>query len=781
MTDWKSAVILGKKRKQSKKISSDESDDDDEEFVVVSETDESSSDETDSVDDEEEIVKKLPPPSKKTKTTTSSATMSVADFFKKTAAVKIGDGGTKRAETEGSVSLSAPRVVTTPSLPPPPAQIQSLKNCTVVFSGELSIDRDSAKSLAESAGGKVTSAVSGKTTFLVLGSVLEDGRAVEEGSKYKKMLQLQQSGKGGPKPLTESEFFKLVGKQESGRDTSASSPIQSPPPPRVSSSSVPMMWVDKYEPQTLSDYVGNKSNVSKLLEWLKKWLEGGKRPSGAFKPSYPGARGGNPEAKAVLLSGPPGVGKSLLARLACEQLGFEKIEFNASDYRNKAHVDSIGVAISNTRGVFGSSSSSSSDHLRPVCLVMDECDGMSAGDRGGNAALIQVIKKSSIPIICICNDRMSAKVRSLANYCYDLKFVKPSKQEVVDRCRKILNFENFQNVPPNTVLEQIVEGADCDIRQTINQLEGDSFDWKSTILSYEKKDRSTMLTPFDACRLLMAPPPNMSLNDRLDLFFVDYDLIPLLVQQNYPKCFTPKEINGACKSAAFISQADCVSRAIRSEQNWSLLPEYGLLGTVFVPPKPEPGIGAPYPEFPVWLGKYSHSKKISRITQELQCIVSTNTSVTSRNILLSNYAHVMYVRFVKELKNAASASDDPALPTLDALGVHKNDLLDLLTELLLPWQSNLYQDIDPKTKATITRICNNHHMMIKSGAAHFRSAKSVSSGVVTSLADGGDEEGEEGEEEEQQSIGRKKKEQTDDLVKQAKVAKPKANKSRTKK
>ena len=38
---------------------------------------------------------------------------------------------------------------------------------------------------------------------------------------------------------------------------------------------------------------------------------------------------------------------------------------------------------------------------------MDEVDGMSAGDRGGISDLIDTIKRSKIPIICICNDRYS--------------------------------------------------------------------------------------------------------------------------------------------------------------------------------------------------------------------------------------------------------------------------------------------------------------------------------------------------------------------------------------
>lgn len=61
---------------------------------------------------------------------------------------------------------------------------------------------------------------------------------------------------------------------------------------------------------------------------------------------------------------------------------------------------------------------------------MDEVDGMSAGDRGGIADLIASIKISKIPIICICNDRYSQKLKSLMNYCEQITFRKPTKQQV---------------------------------------------------------------------------------------------------------------------------------------------------------------------------------------------------------------------------------------------------------------------------------------------------------------------------------------------------------------
>lgn len=70
-----------------------------------------------------------------------------------------------------------------------------------------------------------------------------------------------------------------------------------------------------------------------------------------------------------------------------------------------------------------------SKHPKTV-LIMDEVDGMSAGDRGGVADLIASIKISKIPIICICNDRYSQKLKSLVNYCLPLNYRKPTKQQV---------------------------------------------------------------------------------------------------------------------------------------------------------------------------------------------------------------------------------------------------------------------------------------------------------------------------------------------------------------
>lgn len=67
---------------------------------------------------------------------------------------------------------------------------ECLKDYTFVCTGVLpTLSRDDCQELIKTLGGRVTSAVSGKTDYLIVGDVLEDGRPYTEGSKYKKALE----------------------------------------------------------------------------------------------------------------------------------------------------------------------------------------------------------------------------------------------------------------------------------------------------------------------------------------------------------------------------------------------------------------------------------------------------------------------------------------------------------------------------------------------------------------------------------------------------------------
>ena len=63
--------------------------------------------------------------------------------------------------------------------------------------------------------------------------------------------------------------------------------------------------------------------------------------------------------------------------------------------------------------------------------MMDEVDGMAGNeDRGGVGELINLIKNSKCPVICMCNDRNHPKIRSLAGYCFDLRFHKARVEQI---------------------------------------------------------------------------------------------------------------------------------------------------------------------------------------------------------------------------------------------------------------------------------------------------------------------------------------------------------------
>jgi replication factor C subunit 1 len=204
----------------------------------------------------------------------------------------------------------------------------------------------------------------------------------------------------------------------------------------------------------------------------------------------------------VLISGPPGIGKTSAAQIVSKAEGFKALEYNASDTRSKKALHDTIQDVLNNRfmaeyhgGNFfkpviyeknGAKSATQpvSKSSEKAVIIMDEVDGMSAGDRGGIAELILLIKRSRVPIICICNDRASPRVRSLANYCLDLRFrryatstkslissrfsSRPDARSIFPRMKEICDKEGL-SISPN-VVEQLVGSTRGDIRQVLNVL-----------------------------------------------------------------------------------------------------------------------------------------------------------------------------------------------------------------------------------------------------------------------------------------------------------------------
>lgn len=302
-----------------------------------------------------------------------------------------------------------------------------------------------------------------------------------------------------------------------------------------------LAWVEKYKPTDINRIIGQQGDGScakKLQNWLKNWYTNQNGKTKLTRPS-PWAKNDNGAFfKAALLSGPPGIGKTTSATLISQQLGFDLVEFNASDTRNKRLIhDEIGQILNTTSisGYFKDEGKTSKKHV----LIMDEVDGMSGNeDRGGMQELISLIKTTSIPIICICNDRNHQKIRTLANYCFDLRFNKPRMEQIRGYLMTIC-FQEDLDVKPN-ILAEIINGTGQDIRQSINNLYMWSNKSKSLTMDDAQKgaqssQRDAMMTQWDVVKKVFTiqDQKNMDITERARLFFNDYSIGPLFVYENY--------------------------------------------------------------------------------------------------------------------------------------------------------------------------------------------------------------------------------------------------------
>merc|ERR1719471_374006 len=101
----------------------------------------------------------------------------------------------------------------------------------------------------------------------------------------------------------------------------------------------------------------------------------------------------------------------------------------------------------------------------------------------------------------------------------------------------------------------------------------------------------------------------MSLFDKSDLYFHDYNLAGLFVQQNYLSS-KPVAAGGDRKkvmelvsqAADSIAEGDLVERGIRSGMNWSLLPTAAVFCSV-LPGEYMSGFLIGQIEFPQWLAR----------------------------------------------------------------------------------------------------------------------------------------------------------------------------------
>jgi len=196
-----------------------------------------------------------------------------------------------------------------------------------------------------------------------------------------------------------------------------------------------MMWSEKYRPQSIADMVGNEEARTAFVEWFAKWKKG---------------------TKPLLLVGPPGIGKTTLANLASKQFGYDMIDLNASDIRNKQRIQEMLSPVLSNLSIFGKQ-----------MIFVDEVDGIHGrSDFGGVEGLIKILKEPTVPIILAANSETSDKMKGIKKVVKTIH-LKPLPPRLLQLyLQKILKNENAK-LGLGSIIKIIINSRG-DLRSMIN-------------------------------------------------------------------------------------------------------------------------------------------------------------------------------------------------------------------------------------------------------------------------------------------------------------------------
>lgn len=261
--------------------------------------------------------------------------------------------------------------------------------------------------------------------------------------------------------------------------------------------------------------------------------------------------------KAVLLYGPSGCGKTSATYALAMQLGYEVIELNASDFRNKQEIHEI----------IGKASQQQSLFSKGKIILIDELEGISGNkDRGGIPEVVRLIELTSWPIVLIANDAWQTKLRPLRSKAILIEFKKTDKTVVAKALAKIAAKEKVS--ASLEILEAIAVINNCDVRASINDLQLLSALKKPITkldvasLHVREKDESI----FKALQTVLKSKADRNVFDNVQN--MDQDDFFLWLDENIPREYKGQEL---VKAYDALSKADVFRGRIRRWQYWRFL------------------------------------------------------------------------------------------------------------------------------------------------------------------------------------------------------------------
>lgn len=327
------------------------------------------------------------------------------------------------------------------------------------------------------------------------------------------------------------------------------------------------LWTQKYQPKTLDEMVMNQNKIKSIRQWFDNFDDVKSK-------------------KILLLSGPPGIGKTTIANLALKEYGYSVIEYNASSIRGPKNIREVFDKVLGYKSVIDMFK----NNTMPTGIIMDEIDTLcNGGDKGGMTEFLNIIKsrkKKNVydinnPIICTYNDFSDKKLTELKNQSFEVKISKPSKMDLEYIIEKIEKGENMKIDMEAKIL--LIKHSMSDIRRLINILYDVNMMYhmeesitqeivEKVMETFMKKDVDVQI--FDMTRNILNKP--LEANELIDYYDSDRLLLPMMLHENYINTINNRNISQEDKRKLILKCADGLiendiyQTAIYENQSWEM-------------------------------------------------------------------------------------------------------------------------------------------------------------------------------------------------------------------
>ncbi|OYT58300.1 MAG: hypothetical protein B6U68_00325 [Candidatus Aenigmarchaeota archaeon ex4484_14] len=351
------------------------------------------------------------------------------------------------------------------------------------------------------------------------------------------------------------------------------------------------MLSKKYKPRTTEEILGNQKQVFEIKKWIKKNKKGG----------------------ALIITGPPGSGKTLSVELIARELKYDLIKLDAGDFRNPENIKKLLL-----------SSQQKSLMSKGKIIFIDELDSVSSS---GLKAVHELIKQSPYPIVTIVDDIYSRKLVNIKKKCDVIKFYKIRQPSLMKFLKKIAEKEGIRT--NDIILKKIVATSNGDVRAALNDLESLS------VNPGEDNYRDVENKIFETINVILKTKNPENVRIALKNSNKTLDEIVWWLEENIKREYEKKE--ELAKAYDALSRIDIIQTRIMKRQAWSLqsyIPDLVITIALSKNEKYKKFVNYSPPTFFLMYGKRK-SKKLDALLEKMskELHVSKKTAMNYLNLV----------------------------------------------------------------------------------------------------------------------------------------------------